>query len=223
MIKPTALSEPVRESFVIAHDYIKLLIAQQNLEKIAKITRPQIFQEIKTFIDETNQAGLKFKPIRDNDNSYTTIEHFVKYDQLFGVPYNENNFDKYNITNMFRKKFFKKILYTTPKAGIFKMTTFSSVIVVDVMFSTNVKVILVDPATDGIVYGTQEGLYEKCLIEFTTKTKYKKKPMILDYEDESVAKLAKENILNGWKISNINRVIDLPNHENIFDAPSNSS
>jgi len=206
-----ALNSDVISSLCLAHDYLKALIVNKEMEKLKFITRPMIFEAMKQFIKETEENSLTIK-ISQDENAYTNIEYLEKYDQIFGAKYSDTNIkEKYNIINMLGKKHFKKILFA-PKEGILKMRTFSSIIVVDVLFNTQTKIILED-ANGNLVQGSSPSKFEKCLIQFTTKNKYHKRPMsLIPKENEE-----KEYQEEGWKISNVNGLLEDQDYLNIFN------
>jgi len=215
VIQSSALSEKVLQSFTLAHDYFKLLLAKQDFDTLSHIAKPKVLDELKEFTNDVKFDGLEIK-LQKEEVGYTNVECLLKYDQLFGVTYKEEDLNKFNVQNLMEKTHFKKILFA-PKEGIMKMSTTSSIIVVDVLFNTDVKVVVVDPNTNRVLYGKEGNVYEKCVIQFTTQNKYKDEPMILAYSDEIIQSHPKDQIQSGWKISNISSILDEHNYQNIFD------
>ena len=215
VIAPSALQQKIIESFTLAHDSIKLLIAEQDIENLSLITRPKLLQELKRFIGSVKDNNLDLELIRPS-SPYTNPEHILTYDHLIGLSYTDENTSQYNINNFLDKEHFKKNLFI-PKQGIFRMKITSSIVIVDILLNTNVKLNIIDPQTKTTVCGMDGGFYEKCLLQFTSKSQYKEKEMILPFSEESKQSHSKDQIDYGWKISNINGIIDESNYEHLLD------
>ncbi len=215
VIQSSALSDKVLQSLSLGHDYFKLLLAKQDFNTLSQITKPKLVEELKEFVNDVKMENLEIK-LQKEEVSYTGVDCLLKYDQIFGVTYKEENLRKYEIQNLMEKTHFKKILFS-PKGSIIKMSTLSSIIVVDVVFNTDVKVVVVDPNSNRVLYGKEGKAYEKCVVQFTSMNKFKDEPMILAYSDEILKTHSKDHIDHGWKISNVSGILDEHNYNNIFD------
>ena len=60
-IKPSAVPAKALQTFPMAHDLLKLLIAKQDMENLARITRPRLFKQLSDFISNVNKEGMTVK------------------------------------------------------------------------------------------------------------------------------------------------------------------
>lgn len=213
-IKPAAVPAKALQTFPMAHDLLKLLIAKQDMENLARITRPRIFKELSDFISNVKKEGLTTQLVK-GDNPYTSVETVYRIDHLIGVEYTETDVEKYNIQNLLEKKYFKKVLFT-PKSGVLDMNASPTIIVIDVLFNSSVKVAVLD-SSQKVVAGSQGDTYEKILLQFTAKNKYKEKPFLTSFSKNALESEPQDFLDFGWKISNINHLLDDSKYENLFN------
>ena len=213
-IKPAAVPAKPLQTFPMAHDLLKLLVAKQDLDLLAKITRPKLFKELSSFIENVKNEGLSTKLVK-SENPYTSVDSVFTFDHLVGIEYDEKEINNYNTQNLLEKKHFRKVLFTPKSGGVLQMSASPSIIVIDMLFNTNVKVVVVDSAQK-VVAGSEGETYEKVLLQFTAKNKYKEKQFMTSFSKNALENESQDFIDYGWKISNINQIVDETNFGNLF-------
>lgn len=198
VIQTSSLPPEVIESFINGHDYFKTLVSTRILNNLAHITRPVLFSHLKEYYQTLDQYKIDLS-LEVEQIAYTSIESIYCFDEYVGVNLNDNiKAEEFRFINMFGKKYFKKYL-VLPNQGMIR--TFSSFLVLDILFRTQVTINL---HQNNKRISEKSLSFEKCMLQFICDKKDRKSPFKVDGTESP------------WKISNINKWIDESNNRHFF-------
>ena len=228
LVDKRILMESVIKSFSLTYKMFLEAMQLKNLSNIEKITTQKFFEysKVNFLNDYINNTNIRMELTNIKDFSLM-IENLKNYHEIYGLDIkNQKNSINYGEQNLLPSTYLKKILFYN-KNSLLKIKICPKIIVVDVIFNTNLKPIFYKKKglKEELLFKSSVNTYEQYVWQFICYSKFKTYdvPFVINQKDLETLVGLKEikqkenlNLISffekrqkkyenfGWKINNIN-------------------